>query len=80
MGLLVKSIEKQKHGGAWPVLVTPYDEDLKIDVSAYRTMLDWYLQFDIGGLYANCGQPDNRASGPIASLEHRQRPALPDRL
>ena len=48
----------EKYGGAWPVLVTPYDEDLKIDVAAYRTMLEWYLQFNIGGLYSNCGSSE----------------------
>lgn len=40
--------------GIWPVLVTPYNEDLKIDVAAYREILHWHLSFNPGGIYANC--------------------------
>lgn len=40
--------------GIWPVLVTPYDNNLKIDVPAYRDLLQWHLSFDLGGIYANC--------------------------
>lgn len=44
----------KKYNGIWPVLVTPYNDDLSIDIDGYRKMLEWYLTFDIGGLYANC--------------------------
>jgi 4-hydroxy-tetrahydrodipicolinate synthase len=40
--------------GAWPTMVTPFDENLKIDSGAYRAMIQWYLTHKIGGLYANC--------------------------
>jgi len=40
--------------GAWPTMVTPFDENLKIDSGAYRAMIAWYLQHRVGGLYANC--------------------------
>lgn len=40
--------------GIWPVLVTPFNEDLKIDVAAYREILHWHLSFKPGGIYANC--------------------------
>ena len=40
--------------GTWPVMITPFDDDLKIDMNGYRSLLDWYLQLDVGGLYANC--------------------------
>lgn len=43
-----------KYNGIWPVLVTPYNDDLSIDIDGYRKMLEWYMTFDIGGLYANC--------------------------
>ncbi|MEN8192565.1 MAG: dihydrodipicolinate synthase family protein [Bacteroidota bacterium] len=48
--------EKNDHSykGIWPVLVTPYNDDLTIDIDGYRRMLEWYLTYDIGGLYANC--------------------------
>jgi 4-hydroxy-tetrahydrodipicolinate synthase len=40
--------------GAWPVMVTPYDKKLKIDYGVYQTMIVWYLDHGVGGLYANC--------------------------
>lgn len=40
--------------GAWPVLITPYDPDLRIDRAAYRALLEWYIAQGVGGLYANC--------------------------
>jgi 4-hydroxy-tetrahydrodipicolinate synthase len=40
--------------GAWPTLVTPFNADLSIDVSAYRASLSWYLEHGVGGLYAAC--------------------------
>ncbi|MCP4378304.1 MAG: dihydrodipicolinate synthase family protein [bacterium] len=42
------------YAGAWPVMVTPYDNNLRIDYDVYRTMIKWYLAHNIGGLYANC--------------------------
>lgn len=44
----------QTFKGIWPVLVTPYDDDLNIDLDAYREMIRWYLRFELGGIYANC--------------------------
>ena len=43
-----------KYSGTWPTLLTPYDENLKIDVNSYRKMIEWYLKKNIGGMYANC--------------------------
>ena len=40
--------------GAWPTMVTPFDQNLQIDLGAYRTMITWYLEHGVGGLYANC--------------------------
>jgi 4-hydroxy-tetrahydrodipicolinate synthase len=40
--------------GAWPTMVTPFDENLKIDSGAYRAVIQWYLAHQVGGLYANC--------------------------
>lgn len=44
----------QEYKGVWPVLITPYNDDLSIDINGYRKMLEWYLTFDVGGIYANC--------------------------
>lgn len=40
--------------GAWPTMVTPYDQTMQIDAGAYRTIISWYLEHSVGGLYANC--------------------------
>lgn len=40
--------------GAWPTMVTPYNQDLQIDVGAYRSLVDWYVTHGVGGVYANC--------------------------
>ncbi|MBN1936792.1 MAG: dihydrodipicolinate synthase family protein [Anaerolineae bacterium] len=42
------------YGGAWPTMVTPFDFNLKIDLGAYRAMIEWYVEHGVGGLYANC--------------------------
>ena len=40
--------------GAWPTMVTPFDKNLQIDIDAYRTIISWYIEHGVGGLYANC--------------------------
>ena len=35
-------------------MATPFDEQLKIDVGAYRAMVEWYVAQGAGGVYANC--------------------------
>jgi 4-hydroxy-tetrahydrodipicolinate synthase len=47
-------VNMESYGGAWPVMVTPFDEQLKIDRGAYREMVQWYLRRGAQGLYANC--------------------------
>ncbi len=43
-----------KYKGIWPVLVTPYNDDLSIDFDGYKQLVEWYKTFGIGGIYANC--------------------------
>jgi 4-hydroxy-tetrahydrodipicolinate synthase len=40
--------------GIWPVMVTPYNDDLTIDFDVYKQLVEWYKTFGIGGIYANC--------------------------
>ncbi|HEY9076632.1 MAG TPA: dihydrodipicolinate synthase family protein [Anaerolineaceae bacterium] len=44
---------RHRFKGAYPVLLTPFDQQFEIDWSAYRTMLEWYLKKGVGGLFAN---------------------------
>lgn len=43
-----------RYKGIWPVLITPYNDDLSIDFDGYEKLLNWYLKLNIGGIYANC--------------------------
>jgi len=45
---------EQLYKGIWPVLITPYNDDLTIDTDGYKQLLEWYLTFGIGGIYVNC--------------------------
>lgn len=47
-----------RYGGAWPVLLTPFDEDGAIDGAAYEAMLGWYLERGVGGLFAVCASSE----------------------
>lgn len=58
-----------KMAGAWPTMVTPFDEGLKIDFEAYRAMIAWYLEQPIGGLYANCLSSEMFQLTPSERLE-----------
>jgi len=40
--------------GSWPVLVTPYDDNLKIDIGAYRDVIQWQIEMGSHGIYALC--------------------------
>lgn len=58
--------------GIWPVLVTPFTESLQIDVAAYRQIVNWHMNFALGGLYANC------LSSEMYSLSEVERLQLVD--
>jgi 4-hydroxy-tetrahydrodipicolinate synthase len=60
----------QQCAGAWPVMVTPYDDGLNIDHGAYKAMVEWYLAQGVGGIYANC------LSGDMYLLDADERLSL----
>ncbi|MDR1280076.1 MAG: dihydrodipicolinate synthase family protein [Opitutaceae bacterium] len=41
-------------GGAWPVILTPFNADRKIDWAAYERLIDWYIENGASGLFASC--------------------------
>jgi 4-hydroxy-tetrahydrodipicolinate synthase len=55
--------------GAWPVLITPYDDRLCLDRPAYRALLEWYIAKGVGGLYANCLSSEMYALAPEERLQ-----------
>ncbi len=54
--------------GAWPTMVTPFDESNRIDSGVYRAMIEWYLRHRVGGLYANCLSSEMFALSPDERL------------
>ena len=40
--------------GAWPTMVTPFNQYLQVDLGIYRDMIGWYAAHRASGLYANC--------------------------
>ena len=40
--------------GVWPVVLTPFHDDGKIDWHGYEALLDWYQTHDCAGLFAVC--------------------------
>ena len=50
----MKNENQAFYKGIWPVLVTPYKDDMSIDFDVYKQLLEWYTTFEIGGIYANC--------------------------
>lgn len=41
-------------GGVWPVILTPFDKDRKIDWAAYERLIEWYIDNGASGLFASC--------------------------
>jgi len=41
-------------GGIWPVMLTPFKDDGKIDVDGLRSLTEFYLASGVTGLFANC--------------------------
>ncbi len=40
--------------GVWPVMLTPFQKDKSIDWTALDTLVDWYIDAEVSGLFAVC--------------------------
>lgn len=49
---------KKLPGGFWPVMMTPYHEDMSIDYGGLKGLIDWYEQAGSTGLFANCASSE----------------------
>lgn len=45
-------------GGVWPVMLTPFDAQNRIDASALKGMVEYYCAEQVAGLYAVCGSSE----------------------
>lgn len=50
--------KKKLSGGFWPVMMTPYNEDLSIDYSGLKRLIRWYEAAGAQGLFANCASSE----------------------
>ena len=52
------SFENKLPGGFWPVMMTPFNEDLSIDYQGLKRLIRWYEDSGAKGLFANCGSSE----------------------
>lgn len=41
-------------GGVWPVMLTPYTKENKVDYKALESLIEWYIANGVSGLFAVC--------------------------
>lgn len=41
-------------GGAWPVMLTPFTEEGKVDYKGLERLIEWYIENGVSGLFAVC--------------------------
>nr|AHF24351.1 dihydrodipicolinate synthase [uncultured bacterium Contig575] len=41
-------------GGAWPVMLTPFTEDNRVDYEGLGALIEWYIAEGVSGLFAVC--------------------------
>ncbi len=44
--------------GLWPVMVTPFNYDGSVDYDAYQSLVDYYIDAGVSGLFACCGSSE----------------------
>ncbi len=49
---------KKLPGGFWPVMMTPFTGDLKIDYSGLERLIKWYERAGASGFFANCASSE----------------------
>ncbi len=47
-------ISKSFADGVYPVMLTPFSDDNKVDYASLAKLVDWYLESGVAGLFANC--------------------------
>lgn len=47
-------MSKEIAGGVWPVMITPFTEDNKIDYDGVLQIIEWYDKMGVDGIFAVC--------------------------
>lgn len=66
-----KKSDRENHfpGGVWPVMLTPFTEDNRVDYAALEELIEWYRREGVSGLFAVCQSSEMF----FLSLEERVR-------
>ena len=56
-------MENRFPGGSWPVMLTPFTEDNKIDYDGLKELVDWYIKNESKIRSQNCGVCGRKSSG-----------------
>ncbi|MDD3413444.1 MAG: dihydrodipicolinate synthase family protein [Lachnospiraceae bacterium] len=59
-------------GGVWPVMLTPFTKEGKIDEKGLIALVDWYIDHGVSGLFAAC------QSSEIFELSYEERLKIVD--
>ena len=49
-----KIMEKSFHGGVWPVMLTPFTENGRVDYKGLEYLVNWYIDRGCKGLFSVC--------------------------
>ena len=49
-----KTVENNFPGGVWPVMLTPFTKENKVDYQALGELIQWYKENGVSGLFAVC--------------------------
>ena len=67
-------MKKTIAGGVWPVMITPFTEDNRIDYNAVLRIIEWYDKNGVDGIFAVC------QSSEMFELSHRREWSLQNLL
>ncbi|SKA23928.1 dihydrodipicolinate synthase family protein [Consotaella salsifontis] len=45
---------QDRHSGVWPVMLTPFTDEMEIDWASLERLIDWYIGAGVHGLFADC--------------------------
>ncbi|MEQ8336629.1 MAG: dihydrodipicolinate synthase family protein [Cyclobacteriaceae bacterium] len=68
-GIKWPSGKRKLPGGFWPVMMTPFNEDLSIDYTGLKHLIRWYEEAGSQGLFANCASSEMYQLSPEERIE-----------
>ena len=47
-------MSKNFNNGVWPVMLTPFTDDNRVDYDSLEKLINWYIENGVAGLFADC--------------------------